>query len=60
MTNEDDWVLDPFLGTGTSVIAAIKNRRRGVGAETENKYVKIARDRIQSAINGTLKTRADE
>lgn len=57
MTNEDDWVLDPFLGTGTSVIAAIKNSRRGVGAETEDKYVKIARDRVQSAINGTLKTR---
>ncbi len=57
MTNEGDWVLDPFLGTGTSIIAAIKNSRRGVGAEIEEKYVDIARDRVQSAINGTLKTR---
>ncbi len=57
MTNEGDWVLDPFLGTGTSIIAAIRHNRKGVGAETEENYVKIARDRIQKAINGTLRTR---
>jgi len=32
MTNEGDWVLDPFLGTGTSIIAAIGHNRRGAGA----------------------------
>jgi len=57
MTNEGDWVLDPFLGTGTSIIAAIRHKRRGVGAETVEKYVDIARDRIQRAIDGTLKIR---
>jgi adenine-specific DNA-methyltransferase len=57
MTNEGDWVLDPFLGTGTSVIAAVRNGRRGVGAETEAKYVDMARERIQGAIDGTLRTR---
>lgn len=57
MTNEEDWVLDPFLGTGTSIIAAIRHNRKGVGAETEKKYIDIARDRIQKAINGTLKVR---
>ena len=57
MTNEGDWVFDPFLGTGTSVIAAIRHNRRGAGAETETKYVDLARDRVQKAIDGTLKTR---
>ena len=57
MTNEGDWVLDPFLGTGTSIIAAIYHNRRGAGAETEEKYVKLANNRILKAITGTLKTR---
>ena len=50
LTNEGDWVLDPFLGTGTSIIAAIRHRRRGVGVE-------LARQRIQQEIEGTLRTR---
>ncbi len=57
MTNEGDWVLDPFLGTGTSIIAAIRHGRRGVGAETQSKYVTLARKRIEQAIDGTLQTR---
>ncbi|MBF0200785.1 MAG: site-specific DNA-methyltransferase [Desulfamplus sp.] len=57
MTNEDDWVLDPFLGTGTSIVAAIRHKRRGAGAETEIKYVNIAKTRIQEAIAGTLQVR---
>ena len=57
MTNEGDWVFDPFLGTGTSIIAAIRHKRRGAGAETEKKYANIARNRIQKAIDGTLRTR---
>ncbi len=57
MTNEGDWVLDPFAGTGTSIIAAILHNRRGAGAETEKKYIKLAKNRIVKTINGTLKTR---
>jgi adenine-specific DNA-methyltransferase len=57
MTNEGDWVLDPFLGTGTSIIAAIRHKRRGAGAETVPRYVKIARQRIKEEIAGTLRTR---
>ncbi len=56
-TCEDDWVLDPFLGTGTSVIAAIRHRRRGIGAEVVKKYVAIARDRISRAAEGNLPVR---
>ncbi|VEN74278.1 Methyltransferase [Candidatus Desulfarcum epimagneticum] len=57
MTQKGDWVFDPFLGAGTSIIAAIRRGRKGVGAETEKRYVDIARDRIQKAIDGTLRTR---
>lgn len=57
LTNEGDWVFDPFLGTGTSVIAAIRHGRRGAGAEIHSKYIELARQRIQREINGTLRTR---
>ncbi|HOS65723.1 MAG TPA: site-specific DNA-methyltransferase [Candidatus Latescibacteria bacterium] len=57
MTHENDWVLDPFLGTGTTIIAAIRHGRRGAGAEILPKYTDLARERINGEINGTLKTR---
>ncbi|OQC15109.1 MAG: DNA adenine methyltransferase YhdJ [Lentisphaerae bacterium ADurb.Bin082] len=57
MSNEADWVLDPFVGTGTSIIAAFRHGRRGAGAEIEPKYIDIARTRIQAAFDGTLKVR---
>lgn len=57
LTNEGDWVLDPFVGAGTSIIAALRHNRRGAGAETERKYIAIAQDRIRQAIAGTLRTR---
>ncbi len=57
MTNENEWVLDPFLGTGTSIIAAIRHGRRGIGAEVVPEYVKLAQGRIQEELAGTLRTR---
>lgn len=57
LANEEDWVFDPFLGTGTTVIAAVRHRRRGAGAEVVPKYVKLARERIQKELAGTLRTR---
>ncbi len=57
LTDEKDWVLDPFLGTGTSVIAAVRRSRRGVGAELQRKYVSLARERIRKALDGTLEVR---
>jgi len=57
MSNEGDWVLDPFLGTGTSIIAALKHSRRGAGAELHPDYIELARTRVQQEIAGTLRTR---
>jgi adenine-specific DNA-methyltransferase len=57
MTIQGDWVLDPFLGTGTSIIAAIRHGRNGAGAEVQAKYVSLARHRIEQEMDGTLQTR---
>ena len=57
MTNKNDWVLDPFLGSGSSIISALKHGRKGAGAEINKKYIKIARDRIKQFEQGLLKTR---
>jgi adenine-specific DNA-methyltransferase len=57
LTNADGWVCDPFLGAGSSIIAAVRHRRRGAGAETVAKYVRLARERISQELAGTLRTR---
>ncbi len=57
LTNAGDWVLDPFAGSGTTIVAALRHDRRGAGAETLDKYRQIARDRIQRAMEGTLPVR---
>jgi adenine-specific DNA-methyltransferase len=57
LTNPDDWVLDPYAGVGSALIAAIKHERRAMGSEKEPDYVDIARDRITHFYNGTLKLR---
>ena len=54
LTNESDWVLDPFAGVGSSLIAGIKNNRRVVGSDKEQEYVQLARERILAYFNGTL------
>ncbi len=57
LTNQGDWVFDPFLGTGTSVIAAIRHGRRGGGAEIFPEYARLARERVRQEMEGTLQTR---
>ena len=52
----DDVVLDPFIGSGTTAISALKSKRRYVGYEISEEYVNLAERRIspikqQSVIN---------
>lgn len=58
MTPKDGLVLDPFLGTGTSAVAALMHGRRAAGAEIVAEYVGIAKRRIQDAVSGVIRTRA--
>jgi len=57
MSNPGDWVLDPFVGSGTSIIAAIRHGRKGAGAEMASDYVRLAEERTKQELAGTLKTR---
>ncbi len=57
MTNEGDLVVDPYMGVGTTAAASLIHNRRSAGAEIEDRYILIARERLQQAWNGTLKTR---
>ena len=50
-SKEGDCVLDPFLGTGTTVISAIKNNRFGYGIELANKYYNIASEEVANTVN---------
>jgi len=57
LTNQNSWILDPYAGVGSTMIAALKNNRNVVGIEKEEKYVKIAEKKIMKLKEGTLKIR---
>ncbi|MDN5360934.1 MAG: adenine-specific DNA-methyltransferase [Thermotogaceae bacterium] len=57
MTNPKDFVFDPFMGVGSTAVAAIKNNRRTIGCEIMEEYYEIAMNRITLSSKGTLKTR---
>jgi adenine-specific DNA-methyltransferase len=58
MTNENDYVFDPFLGVGSTTAAAVKNKRKGIGSEIMKEYCSIAIERTRAAYKGTLRTRS--
>ena len=45
-SNEGDIVLDTFLGSGTTGVSAIKNKRRFIGIEISERYFDMAKDNI--------------
>ena len=49
-TNENDVILDPFMGSGTTGIAALELQRKFYGIEIEKDYYKIAEKRFQNVI----------
>lgn len=51
---EDGVVLDPFAGTGTSVVAANRMGRRGIGIDASKEYLQTAQDRLDSGVQRTL------
>lgn len=56
-TDENDWVIDPFGGVGSSLIAALKHNRKGMIIDRDPNYIKISEDRVTAFQNGTLKIR---
>lgn len=57
LTEKNSWVLDPFAGVGSTLIAALKNERNSVGIEKEQTYCTVAESRINDLKEGTLKIR---
>ncbi len=57
LTNEHDWVFDPYMGVGSALLAAVMHHRRAVGCEKETEYVEVARQRLGDYFNGTLRYR---
>lgn len=57
MTREGDWILDPFAGVGSTLVAGIRHERRVAGCELSSEYCAIAKDRIDRFMTGSLKTR---
>ncbi len=57
LTNENSWVLDPFAGVGSTIIASIKNNRNSIGIEKEELYCNITKQRIKAFSEGELKIR---
>jgi DNA modification methylase len=49
-TFEDDLVLDPFMGSGSTLVAAAQLRRRYAGYDTDPDYVEIAKRRVAEAL----------
>lgn len=48
-TKNNDLILDPFMGSGSTAVACIQLNRRFIGFEIEEKYCPIALERLQWA-----------
>lgn len=57
LTHPGETVLDPYMGVGSAVVAAVKTGRLGLGCDIVPEYVDIARARLDALAAGTLRTR---
>ena len=57
MTEPGDCVFDPYMGVGSTIVAALAHGRRGYGCDVVQDYVDIAWSRVHELRAGTLKTR---
>jgi adenine-specific DNA-methyltransferase len=57
MTDEGDKLLDPYMGVGSSAIAALMHKRIPYGCDIVPEYVEVAHKRVEELFAGTLKTR---
>ena len=57
LTDAGDLVLDPYMGAGSTAVAALLHGRRAAGAEVVPAYVALARERVELAHRGLLRTR---
>ena len=49
--NKSGYILDPFLGSGTTIIASLKHNYKAVGIELSEEYFLLAISKITQTIN---------
>ena len=49
VSKEEDIVLDPFMGSGSTGVACVNTNRNFIGIELDEKYFNIAKERIENA-----------
>lgn len=54
LSHKNDWILDPFAGVGSSLLAGLIHDRRVIGFEKEQKYCDTAVERIKALFLGIL------
>ena len=59
LTYRNNIVLDPFCGSGTSIVAAEIEQRRWIGIELSENYSKVAKERVQHFIDKKKQTKLD-
>ena len=57
LTQRGDAVLDPYMGVGSAVVAALLHGRKGYGCDVVEAYVEVAKARVAAVGDGTIKTR---
>lgn len=58
LTNPGDTLIDPFMGVGSSVLAAMLHGRKAIGVDRDSEYTRIAYDRTRALQDGTLRRRS--
>jgi len=49
-------IYDPFNGTGTTVLAAVKNGMYGIGTDIDDEYLAFSKQRITNVLNPVVET----
>ena len=57
LTNQNDLVVDPYIGVGSAACAAVLHCRRAAGSDTVSEYIALARERVRAALAGKLRRR---
>jgi len=57
LTDKNAMVFDPFMGSGSTGVAALIEGRRFIGSEINPQYISIAENRIKNTLNGEMRIR---